>query len=258
MPNSDFSDIVLRLISILDSRKILGRLKVEGDVRMSSATAARIAPSAVRKSWGKYGLFTVFALMLLYVLQHNESFLIHSNDPVWQHYQPFKWWLLPHGLAAACALLLGPFQFSDRLRKNYTKLHRVMGRFYVAGAVIGGPLGAYVQYFEERLGGPRSFSIAAGIDAVLLAGTTLIAFAFILRGNVQRHRQWMTRSFCVAIVFLEVRVIGGLTGLDQNPAAIETIVWSCLAFALFFADILIYWQDMMASRPKVRSAAAAD
>jgi uncharacterized membrane protein len=226
---------------------------------MATATANRITAPARSPFKAKYALFGVFALMVLYVLQHNESFLIHSQDPVWQHYQPFKWWLLPHGLAAACALLLGPLQFSDRLRKKYTKMHRVLGRFYVAGAVIGGPLGAYVQYIEEHLGqGPRSFTLAATFDAVLLAGTTLIAFAFILKGNVQRHRQWMTRSFFVAIVFLEVRVIGGLTGWDQNPAVIETIVWSCLVFALFAADIAIYWQDLMASRPKARAVAAAD
>ena len=57
--------------------------------------------------------------MVAYVLNHNETFLIHANDPAWQHYQPFKWWLLPHGIAGACALLLGPMQFSDRLRKKY-------------------------------------------------------------------------------------------------------------------------------------------
>jgi len=223
---------------------------------MSTATAPRISAPQNRKNLGKYALFSVFSLMLLYVLQHNERFLIDHSDPVWQHYQPFKWWLLPHGLAAACALLLGPLQFSDRLRKKYTKLHRVLGRFYIAGAVIGGPLGAYIQWFEERIGGTRSFTIATILDATLLAGTTLVAFAFILKGNVQRHRQWMTRSFFVAIVFLEVRVIGGLTGWDQNPAFIETVVWSCLVGALFIADIVIYWQDLIASRPKARAVAA--
>lgn len=226
---------------------------------MSTATATQRAPlSRNRQSWGKYGIFAVFTFMLLYVLQHNESFLIHPQDPIWQHYQPFKWWLLPHGLAGACAILLGPFQFSDRLRKRFTKLHRVMGRFYVGGALILAPLGAYIQYFEERMGGTRSFSIAAGIDACLLWITTAIAFAFILKGNVQRHRQWMTRSFAVAIVFLEVRVISGLGGWDNSLAATETIVWSCLAFALLAADIVIYWQDLVASRPKTRAAAAAD
>jgi len=107
------------------------------------------------------------------------------------------------------------------------------------GALIAAPLGAYIQFFEERIGGPRSFSIAATADAVLLMAATTIAFAFILSGNVQKHRQWMTRSFAVALVFIEVRVIGDLTGWDRNPATIETIVWTCLVFALFLADSAI-------------------
>jgi len=74
-----------------------------------STTPARLQ----RSSWlrAKYILFGFVGVMLLYGLRHNESFLIHPQDPVWQHYQPFKWWLLPYGIAGACALLLGPMQF---------------------------------------------------------------------------------------------------------------------------------------------------
>jgi uncharacterized membrane protein len=205
----------------------------------------------------KYVLFGVIGLMLAYVLVHNESFLVHSKDPVWKHYHPFRWYLLPHGLAGACAILLGPLQFSDRLRQRFTKFHRVAGRIYVAGAMIVAPLGAYIQYFEERMGGPRSFSIAAFVDAILLMLTTGIAFSFILKGKVQQHRQWMTRSFAVALVFLEVRIIGGLTGLDNNPAAIETIVWSCLAFSLLSADVVLQVQELLRSRPAAQVQAAA-
>jgi uncharacterized membrane protein len=192
----------------------------------------------------KYLLFGFVGLMLAYVLWHNESFLINRADPVWQHYQPFRWWLVPHGLAGACAILLGPLQFSDRLRQRFTKFHRVVGRIYITSALIVAPLGAYIQYFEERMGGPRSFSIAALVDAILLMLTTAIAFTFILNGRVQQHRQWMTRSFAVALVFLEVRVVGGITGWDKSPVAIETIVWSCLAFSLLSADIVLQVQEL--------------
>ena len=194
--------------------------------------------------------------MIAYVIQHNESFLWNHAHPVWRHYQPFKWYLLPHGLAGACAILLGPLQFSDRLRQRYAKLHRVIGRFYIFGALIAAPLGAYIQYFEERMGGPRSFSVAAVVDAILLMLTTAIAFGFILNGKVQQHRQWMTRSFCVAIVFLEVRVIAGLGGWDGNPKAIETIVWVCLAMALFVGDGIIQVQEYLRTRPTARAVAA--
>jgi len=197
--------------------------------------------------------------MLAYVLVHNESFLVHPKNPIWQHYHPFRWWLLPHALAGSCAIFLGPMQFSDRLRQRFRKLHRVIGRIYVFGAFVVAPLGTYIQYFEERMGGPRSFSIAAGVDAALLMITTGIAFAFIRAGKVQQHRQWMTRSFAVALIFLEVRVIGGLGGWDSNPRAIETIVWICIGFSVLVGDIALQVQEYLRSRPVRRvQAAAAD
>ena len=196
--------------------------------------------------------------MIAYVLYHNESFLVQPQHPAWQHYQPFKWWLLPHGIAGACALFLGPLQFSDRLRRRFAKLHRVVGRFYIAGVCIAGPLGFYIQYFEERMGETRSFSIAAAVDAALLMITTLIAFAVSLKGKVQQPRQWMTRSFAVALVFVEVRVIAGVTGLEKlGPGAIETIVWSCLAFSILSADIVLQLQELKQSRPVARKAKLA-
>jgi len=208
-----------------------------------------------RSPWlrAKYLLFAAIGLMLAYVIPHDESFLVHPKDPVWQHYQPFKWWLLPHGIAGACALLLGPMQFSDRLRDRFRRLHRVIGRIYVAGVFLAAPLGFYIQYFEERMGNPRSFSIAAAVDAALWMITTGIALLFILKGKVQEHRQWMTRSFAVALVFLEVRVIGGVGGWgDLDVHANETIVWACLAFSILLADLVLQWQKLGRSPSTVR------
>ena len=205
-----------------------------------------------RSSWlrPKYLLFAAIGLMLAYVIPHDESFLVNSKDPIWQHYEPFKWWLLPHGIAGACALLLGPMQFSDRLRQRFRKLHRVVGRIYVAGVFAAAPLGLYIQYFQERMGGARSFTFAAATDAVLWMATTGIAMAFILKGKVQEHQQWMTRSFAVALVFLEGRVIGGVTGWENlGDRASETIVWVCLAFSILAADFVLQWQKLGRSRP---------
>ena len=213
------------------------------------STSPLVAP---RFAWprAKYLLFGFIGLMVAYVLNHNEHFLIDAKDPEWLHIRTFKWWLLPHGLMGACALLLGPMQFSDRLRQRFTKFHRVVGRFYVAGVFVAAPLGFYIQYFEERMGGARSFSAAAATDAILWMLTTGIAFAFILNGKVQQHRQWMTRSFAVAIVFLQVRVVAGVTGWEAlGEHAIETIVWGCLAFSLLFADVVLQWQELRRTSP---------
>jgi len=66
----------------------------------------------------------------------------------------------------------------------------------------------------------------------------------------------MTRSFAVAIVFLEVRVITGLAGWE-NPVATETVVWMCLAFALLVGDIALQVEEYLRTRPVVRAQATA-
>ena len=91
--------------------------------------------------------------------------------------------------------------------------------------------------------GPRSFTMAAAPMLRMLVLTTAIALFFVLRGNIQQHRQWMTRSYAVALVFLEVRVISGLTGLDNNDKAGEIIVWMCVIFAVPLADIVLNWRE---------------
>jgi hypothetical protein len=93
----------------------------------------------------KYVTFAMIAAVMAYVLYHNERFLIEPMNPVWSHYQALGLFLLAHGVAGGSALILAPMQFSERLRVRFTKLHRVIGRIYVVGALILAPIGAYVQ-----------------------------------------------------------------------------------------------------------------
>ncbi len=193
----------------------------------------------------KYVVFTVIAIMSTYVLYHNERFLIDSSHPVWQHYESFKWWLLPHGVFGAIVLLFAPLQFSDRLRQRFTKSHRVMGRLYVVGALGLAPLGAYIQYYQERTGAPRSFTILAVVDAAMLMGTTLLAFLFAFKRKIALHRQWAIRSYSVALVFITGRFVMGATGWETlGVEIVQAIIWSCLALSMVFADLAIHWKEI--------------
>src|SRR5215471_7091273 len=163
------------------------------------------APKALFVPNAKTALFAAIALLYVYVLWTNESFLFNKADPEWKHIAPFKMWLLPHGMAAAFALFLGPFQFSERLRRKYLMVHKTFGYLYITGSFVGAPLGIYIQWFEERLGAARSFTMAAAADAVLWMFATSMALWMIRTGRMQQHRQWMIRSFSCALIFLEVR-----------------------------------------------------
>jgi uncharacterized membrane protein len=193
----------------------------------------------------KYVVFSVIAAMTLYVLYHNERFLIEPSNPIWQHYAPFKWWLLPHGVFGAVVIVLGPLQFSDRLRRRYTKAHRILGRLYVAGALLLSPLGAYIQYYEERLGMPRSFTVLAVVNAVMLMLATALAFLFAYKRKITPHRQWMVRSYAISLVFIEGRFIMGVTGWEQlGVEMVQAIIWSCIAMSILLADLAIHWAEI--------------
>jgi len=114
----------------------------------------------------------------------------------------------------------------------------------VVGALVLAPLGAFGQYFAERSGGPREFTTLAIVDAVMLMTTTLVAYLFAIRRRITLHRQWMTRSYAVALVFFEGRLLGGLLGIDNNVNATMAAIWSCLALSLLFAELANSYYDI--------------
>jgi len=193
----------------------------------------------------KYVVFSVIAVMTLYVLYHNERFLVEPTNPVWQHYAAFKWVLLPHGIFGAIVLLFAPFQFSDRLRHRFTKAHRIMGRLYVIGAFGLAPLGAYIQYFQERMGAPRSFTILGIVDALMLMSATALALLFAVRRKIALHRQWATRSYAIALVFIGGRFVLGITGWEAlGVEIVQAMIWACLALSVVLADVSIHWREI--------------
>jgi hypothetical protein len=215
------------------------------------------APAA-RQFPMKYLVFTAIAAMTAYVLYHNERFLIDPAHPIWNHYEPFKWWLLPHGLAGACALLLAPLQFAEGLRRRHTTLHRTIGTCYIIGVFILGPLGLYIQYLDEAQGAARSFTVETIIQSSTLMITTAIGLYFALKRQFTYHRQWMIRSYAVALTFIEIRVILGVSGLDDpfDWHILETVVWSCVAASVLIGDIANQLYDGHLARLRTATANA--
>ena len=211
------------------------------------------APKSFFSFRAKTVLFALIGVMYLYVLVTVESFLFDKSSPEWAHIAPFQMWLLPHGLAAACALFLGPLQFSERLRRKYLGLHKTCGYLYIAGCYIGAPLGIYIQRFEEKLGTySHSFTIATILDAAIWMFATTMALIMIRTKRMQQHRQWMIRSFACALIFLEVRAIMVFFQLPET--AVEAVVWGCVAAAFPLADLVLQIDELR--RQKSRPARA--
>ncbi|MDQ3908772.1 MAG: DUF2306 domain-containing protein, partial [Acidobacteriota bacterium] len=176
----------------------------------------------------KHVFFAVFALLTLLVFYVYETPFLDSRSPVWAHVEPVKWLLLPHGVAGAVALLLAPFQFSARLRRRSMRLHRVLGRLYVAGAAISAPLAVPVAIIL----GPPTLVMAAAIQSAGWVLTTAVAIYCVRRGDIRQHQEWMVRGYPFAMVFVVARVLLLVPAIKaMGEAGLVSVVWSCVAAA---------------------------
>ena len=192
-------------------------------------------------------LFLLIASMILIVLIRDRV-LLDPQHPIWNHYEPFKWWLLPHGISAALALLLGPLQFSSRLRRRHLGWHRISGRLYVAGVTVGVPLGIVIEAIKYRNGvAPLRLLIGTiGFGSTFMV-TTAMGFMLARSGHIAEHQRWMTRSFAVALVFVEVRCadylswLGRLIDVPGNFLEAHSIsdLWMYVALSLTAAELIL-------------------
>ncbi|MFL6207696.1 MAG: DUF2306 domain-containing protein [Pyrinomonadaceae bacterium] len=189
----------------------------------------------------KHLFFVFFALLTLFVIYRNELPLLDAHSPVWAHFAPVTWWLLPHGLGGALALLLAPLQFSNRLRQRNLRLHRVLGRLYVACVIIAAPVAIVIAVIQ----GPPTLVMAAVIQSGGWLVTTGVALYCVRSGNIKQHREWMIRSYPFAMVFVFTRVLFAVPAIQRlGEVGIVSVVWSVIAAACFIPSFIINWRAM--------------
>jgi len=206
------------------------------------------APARINAKWA---LFAVMALLTLGVMWTDERFLVDSADEEWAHIAPFRWWLLIHGVAGFVALFIGPLQFSERLRRTHTKLHRVLGRIYIGAICIAAPMAIYIgDHWEEN--------IHSAIEGWAQAGgwmlCAVLAFVFAMKRNIPRHRQWVARSYGFTFVFIMARAPHILSWHWKTNEDFVTYRWFLVFAALIVPDLILQWDELTRQR-KARSVA---
>jgi uncharacterized membrane protein len=105
-----------------------------------------------------------------------------------------------HIISAVGYAVLGAFQFSAQLRRRRPRWHRMAGRVVV---VLGLAVAVSAQWLTLLL--PRQpgtgelayvFRLAFGSG---MAASIILGFTAIRRGDVTRHRAWMTRAYALAL-----------------------------------------------------------
>jgi hypothetical protein len=134
--------------------------------------------------------------------------------------------LTGHAACAGIALLVGPFQFLDSLRRRRPIFHRRLGWLYIGMVGVGAgfalPLSLHAAF------GWISGAGFLTLDVVWVL-TTAIALRWAVKLRFDLHRRWMLRSYALTAAAISLRIMLPLSAVMGLPFApsYRAIAWLC-------------------------------
>ncbi|MFD2202670.1 DUF2306 domain-containing protein [Shivajiella indica] len=195
------------------------------------------------KAW-----FLLFAWAFLILFA--GKFVIHDalpyfgfDEKVFGRFWTMKWPLIGHISGGLLALVLGPFQFWEGFRNKHLKLHRWMGRLYVAGILIGS-LSSITLALTTGLAINWAWALSLMVLAFVWISTSGMALRFILLKRTNLHKEWMVRSYVVTFAFVFFRWLTSQPfyyELGNFPETGTNAIWVSWAIPLFITEIIFQW-----------------
>ena len=142
------------------------------------------------------------------------------NDAFGVRYVQHPWVALLHMVPGLLFLTLAPLQFVARIRQRRIGFHRGLGRVLATCAAISGVFALVVNFFFPSFGGISTQAATVFFGAIFLFSIAKAIF-HIRRKEVNLHREWMIRTFALAMGVASIRVFIALftiltdLGLEQ-------------------------------------------
>ena len=148
---------------------------------------------------------------------------------------------LLHIIPGLVFLTLGPLQFVPRIRQRRIGLHRGLGRVLAACAAVSGVLALVVNFRLPAFGGINTQAATVFFGAIFLFSLTK-AVRHIRRKEIALHREWMIRTFALAMGVASIRVFIGLFAALSDRSIAEvfgTSFWLGFGVNLLLAEVWI-------------------
>src|ERR1700677_3176063 len=190
--------------------------------------------------WVSLGLTTLFVFI-------TSEVLLITDYPMYHAYRlqviSDRHLLIPHTLAGTFALLIGPINFSSRIRQRHLTLHRVLGRIYVVSVFVGSFTGIALAWGRPGLPG-------TSMQAAAWMVCTTAAFLTARNRQIVQHRQWMARSYAVTFTFVSSRVLTLVPAYWSHLGDVLSAV-GVIAFTLasiLQIDLALNWRELTPRR----------
>lgn len=199
-----------------------------------------------RKIYGK-ALWTSIVVLSAYYLYRAILFRFYKEG-IGESFWNKQFFFVFHLLTAILPLALGPLQFWNWFRNRYIYWHRLLGKIYIMGSLLGG-ISAFVlgvlQPYEGSI-------VPVVILSLLWLFMTIAAWITIRNRNIRAHRLFMIRSYTLALTFVWLRILDDLVYKHNLLAFIKnqeikdtTYEWLSWVFPLLIVELFISWIPLL-------------
>ncbi len=108
-----------------------------------------------------------------------------------------------HAGGGALALLTGPWQFWTWLRQTHREWHRWLGRTFLLAVAASSMAGFVLSFYSEEGWATHS---GFALLAIVWFWTAFMGYSTARTRRFQVHREWMVRSFALALAAVTLRV----------------------------------------------------
>lgn len=199
--------------------------------------------------------WTIIILLSSYYLYRaiNFRFIKEGIGPTFWNKQ---FWFVSHLVTAVIPLITGPFQFWTWFRKHYIKWHRLLGKIYIIGCLLGGLSAIYLGITQPYPGSIVPTLILASLWLFMTAA----AWITIKRKNVQAHRLFMIRSYTLTLAFVFLRILSDLvykhnflSFIKNEDVKDATYEWMSWVIPFLTVEFFISWLPLI---NKIKSSTA--
>ncbi|MGN8057168.1 DUF2306 domain-containing protein [Pedobacter sp. 22163] len=157
---------------------------------------------------GLWILFASFALLIglyptIYFLIDREFGLLNSKSVDLLTNTFWNIGFYTHIIFGGIALFIGWMQFSPKMRNRRMALHQKVGKVYVVAALLSALAGIYIGFFATGGWVSSTGFICLGI---IWFYTTLKAYLYIKRAEIQKHQKMMVYSYAACFAAVTLRI----------------------------------------------------
>ncbi|MGX5608950.1 DUF2306 domain-containing protein [Bacillus cereus] len=148
--------------------------------------------------------------------------------------------LFVHITTSIVSLVIGPFTLSTKFREKNINLHRIFGRIYMVGILLGGVSGMYLAFYAT---GGLVAKLGFGLLSVFWLTSAYLALHSIKNKKIQDHQNWMLRNYSLTFAAVTLRIwlplFLLLFGVERFEVSYAVISWLAWVPNLIIAELFI-------------------